>query len=429
MKTRVLIINLLFMSVLNAQTTLSQAYEMALSNDAKLLSLKYESQASLDRIKQANALKYPNISLSADYNGEYYKRDRRNIDESLVSYGVNLRQPIYNPAILWEEDQEELRSKISHLAYELEKQELSKKVANAYFMVLHDNQALLLAKSYYETNEAKYNQVSKLLKTGLANKMDMLEAKVRADQSAVDLATAKKKKEISILELQRLTSGNPEVILDINEVDMDFFENINLTKFESLVEKNLELQQSKIKLDISNQEYKKRRSEHLPKLNLQVGYIDSNYLDKDFKDERHKVNINLNFSLPIYQGGYTQARVSEAMLISQAVSKEYENTKNEVIIRIKQAGVDFKRALEQFKITKDAEISAKTYVEAVQRGYDEGLKDIVNLLDSKSRFFAIKRDKLEAIFQVLVSYLEMQSLAGGISVDLMQNLDEVLKSK
>ena len=234
MKTKILLSALLASNLAFAQSvSLSQAYEMALENNNELKMTMYNSIASQERLSQATAMFLPTINAEAAYVGEKYDRmDRRRvskINESYKKVGVSLSQSVFRPAIWYQRNQEEIRVRGNELMYENTKQELAKRVVEAYFNYTFASETLALAQSYEEANRAKYNQMQKSLEFGLVNKMDMLESKVRLDEALLGVNKAKLNIEVAKLELVKLVGQEIEVKDSFSNIDTEFFKKVNLS--------------------------------------------------------------------------------------------------------------------------------------------------------------------------------------------------------
>ena len=276
MKTKILLSALLASNFAFAQSvSLSEAYEMALENNNEVKMNMYNNIASQERLSQATAMFLPTINAEASYIGEKYDRmDRRRvskINESYKKVGVSLSQSVFRPAIWYQRNQEEIRVRGNELVYENAKQELAKKVVEAYFNYTFASETLALAQSYEEANRAKFNQMQKSLEFGLVNKMDMLESKVRLDEAMLGVNKAKLNIEVAKLELTKLVGQEVEVKDSFKNIDTEFFKSINLAQFGD-VARNFKYKDSVLAVEISEQEYKKRKSEHLPTLDFSISY-------------------------------------------------------------------------------------------------------------------------------------------------------------
>lgn len=429
MKTKNLILTA-FLTLCSAAsaTSLSEAYAMALANNSELKQSRYEAQAASERVSGATAYLLPNINAEASYVLERYKRRgaAKRTDESYLKYGVNLNQAIFRAPAWYERSLAKVREASSALSYENTRQELAKRVAQAYFEYAYDAQALSVAKSYEDANAARYERMQKSLNMGLANKMDTLESKVRLDEASLEVARANRKIDISRLSLARLV-GEEIDVPSFGGLDVEFFKREMLDKFDN-VEANFDYKQAKLGREYYEKDYKKRVSEHLPTVDLNIGYFNHNYNDdRYFTDELNKVEGMLKFSMPLYAGGGTRARVEEGRLMRLASAERETDARREIAIKQRQARSDYLGYISEYEIALSSLEHAFVYEHSIERGYEEGLKNIVDLLDAKARVFKTQNDTLAAAHKLVLAYIELYSQIGEVSTDMMTRLQSAIK--
>lgn len=406
--------------------SLIQVYDMALKYDYELKTGLYELRASnsADWVNVSRLL--PTFKAHAGYNGDEYDMPTHGkTNESFYSYGVSVNQQIFRPDLWMEKEQSALRVTGSKYAYQNTRQNLAKKVSKAYFDYVFAKQSLLLAKSYEKAHELRYKQMQKSLNMGLVNKMDYLEAKVRYDQSVLGVSKAVRELDIARLSLANLVGKNVQVSDYIKYDNLNVFKNKDLKKYYNFAA-NLEYKQADINTKIAAKESTKRKMEYLPTIDLYASYESSIYSDRTmFKTEDKKDNVVImaNFSMPIFTSGLVYNRIQEAKYQKQASLARQENTRNLVELQQKQAISDFQNYIQEFKISQRTLDHAMVYEKAIDAGYREGLKDLVELLDAKARIHETKLNYIKSANSLIASYLELESLIGGIDEQLIRNLD------
>ncbi|WP_172127820.1 TolC family protein [Campylobacter sp. RM16192] len=189
-------------------------------------------------------------------------------------------------------------------------------MAKAYFDYSYALSSLEFAKQYEEVTKVRFKKIQKSLEFGLSNKMDMLESKVRLDEAKLNINKTKQQIQIASLELASIIGKQIEVNEKLSNLDLNFFKNIALEQFNDIT-KNLQYKQSEILAQISEEELKKRKSEHLPSVNLNLGYYNDRYMDRKFPlDENNKLQSTISFVLPLFTGGQTAERIEEARLLN-----------------------------------------------------------------------------------------------------------------
>ncbi|WP_169942962.1 TolC family protein [Campylobacter sp. RM15925] len=413
--------------ILAESISLSQAYHMALENDQEYRYYIYTNLATAEKYKQSVSQLFPTVSADASYRGDKYDRYKKEVDESYRSYGVTLRQQIFQPSLYYQKDQEALRKEESRLNLELNRQELAKRVAKAYFDLVYTSENLKLAQSYNEANKARLEQMEKSLSLGLTNKMDMLESKVRYDESILGVSKAQRDIDIARIALNKLIGKDVEVKNHLANLDINFFKNIAVAKFND-TNKNIQYQQSLIGTQIAEKEYSKRKSEHLPTVDFSIGYSKNDYIDnKNFGDKENRVETMIRLSIPIFSSGLTTYRAQEAELLRQASIARQNDIQKSVDISQRQKISDFQNYIQEYDIVLQSLENAKIYELSIERGYQEGLKNIVDLLDAKARVHKIRNDALTTAYNVVSSYLELEGLVNNITSESMNNLENAFK--
>lgn len=413
--------------ILAESISLSQAYHMALENDQEYRYYIYTNLATAERYKQSVSQLFPTVSADASYRGDKYDRYKKEVDESYRSYGVTLRQQIFQPSLYYQKDQEALRKEESRLNLELNRQELAKRVAKAYFDLVYTSENLKLAQSYNEANKARLEQMEKSLSLGLTNKMDMLESKVRYDESILGVSKAQRDIDIARIALNKLIGKDVEVKNHLANLDINFFKNIAVAKFND-TNKNIQYQQSLIGTQIAEKEYSKRKSEHLPTVDFSIGYSKNDYIDnKNFGDKENRVETMIRLSIPIFSSGLTTYRAQEAELLRQASIARQNDIQKSVDISQRQKISDFQNYIQEYDIVLQSLENAKIYEHSIERGYQEGLRNIVDLLDAKARVHKIRNDALTTAYNVVSLYLELESLVNNITSESMNNLENAFK--
>ena len=422
-------------SLLSAERAigLGEAYEMALQHDEQLKSIAFESMAASERVWQATALLLPSLELSYMYNGERYDKayegkEKYRLDESFQRYGITLRQQVFRPDLWISRSQEGLREQGYKITHESTRQELASRVAKAYFDLAFANKNLELASSYEEANKAKSDQMQKQLQMGLANKMDALEAKVRYDQAKLDVNIAKRQIEVAKLELTKLVGERVAVKNDVETIKLDFFDGLSLAKYQNVLA-NFEYKQSEIVTQIATKEKQKRYTEFLPNADISVTYSDNKYKDKaTFGDEKRKWETMFRVTLPIFNSLHSVSRVQEGEYLKMSSMSKQLDTSRKVEISQQTAISEFKNYLEQMKIMFASLETARLYETAIERGYAEGLRSIVELFDARARVYKTRIDALNTGHQLVLGYIMLEYLVGDITTETIYRLDTMFKN-
>jgi len=401
---------------LSAQVlTFSQAYDLALLNANRIKSSVYQADSNKESINQEKSRLYPQISFSSYYRRSEQELNVKNrsvqndeIKQSLLSYAVSLRQSLYNAQTYSRIGIEQSRDELTQTKVELYKKELAQEVFTVYLDVLKSVNKIELFKSYLEYNKYKLQALTKKYEMNLSNKMDLLEVQVDYNSAQIDLDKETRLLKVSKLKLEKFI-GQVEYELPIVESDKSIVENMTMMRefiADGSLVKNLEIKQAKIARQMAQKEIKNAYNEHMPTLDFDASYsmfdTDNPTSDSDYDNiQQYRVTLNI----PIYTGGYVSSKVTAAELMSKASAEDLLDTQKEAKVRYDEYLALYDAASDSVTMYKGAIESAELYVEAIQQGYEHGLKSIIDLNDAKSKMYEVKYRYVENMYEMVDSYV------------------------
>jgi len=416
MKSNKAIFSLFFISLslshLSAEVlNFSRAYELALENANIIRSSVYVSESDKEKIAQEQSQLYPQINLSASYKKtEYIANPTKNeTRQGLITYSLTGRQAIYNPEVYTRIDMQEARSKYSQTKVELQKEQLAQDLFNAYIDVLKSRNKIKLLESYSEYSKSRLEELSKKYEMNLSNKMDLLEMRVEFDSTRIDLDKEKKLFEVYDLKLKQFI-GNNEYELPKIESDKSILDTIEQMRQKVMsdvkLQESLRIKQAYDAVEISKAEIENAKSGHLPKVNFDVSYsmydTDTPTIDAPYDSIKYAM---LSLSMPIYGGGYVSSKVDSSRLMNMAANEDLQNTKKETQVMYNEYFAIFEASTNSVSMYKDALVSAELYVNAIEQGYEHGLKSIIDLNEAKNKFYEVKYKYIENIYEMVNSYI------------------------
>jgi len=402
-----------FTSFVNADVLLfTQAYELALQNANEIKSANYQVMANSQKVEQEKSRLYPQVNLSGSYRKAKYQYSNSGIDaidQSLFNATISLQQSIYNPEIYSKIDMENSRIELYKTGIKIDKEELAQRVFEAYLNLLKSRNKIDLYKSYLQYSESRLNELTKKYDKRLANKMDVLEMKVEYNSANIDLTKELKLYKVYELKLNQLI-GNVEYDLPDVRSDANILASITAMK-DSIVDdgtfaKNLNIKQAQIALELSQNTIDNSFDAHYPRLDFDTSaslFETSNPTLLDPYSDIIQARVTLN--IPIYSGGMTSSRVLEAELMKKAAFEDLLKTQKDVRVEYDEQKALFDASVESVGMYKDAFESATLYVDAVEQGYEHGLKSVTDLNDAKNKFYEVRYKYIENIYEMVNSYI------------------------
>lgn len=397
---------------------LSQAYEMALKNEPHLKSALYKANATAEMTEQSLAQLYPRIQASGSW-GRYeyeYQRNTNPVKESYSSYSLSATQPIFHPELWRGVDEAKAKVKSAQYQYQAQSQQMALDLAKSYFTVLHTQKNIELIgsqKAYYET---KYRQLQELLKFGLTNRIDLLEAKVQRDKSAQELLTEEKRFQVSKLRLEYLIGEPVDSLTNLDSLETEqLLLSIDRSEWEKKVSANPTLLSAQSAKEAALHQVAIREYQHYPKVDLSLSRKET--YTKDEISHKYDNQAIVQVNLPLYEGGYTQSRIAEGKLLLESADQELQYYEKNSNLRFEELWAEYESGIKSITLLKEAEESAQLYVESMEKGYASGLKSLVDVLEAKAKLYEVKRDRVNSIYEMINNQLGLLDITGELDAE------------
>ena len=432
---------------LHAQETtdLLSLYQEALRNDSLLSSAQFQNEATQELIKQGKSLFLPSITVDASFD----KRDkeRKFLTSSLPSndllsgkktnyktygYGVTVKQPLFNYSAYAQ--YKKILSQIGLSDKQLIKtqQDLIFRISKIYFETLLAKDQVDLFQYQRASIQEQLSKAEVQFGAGLISVTDINEAKTKKALIKAQQIGAIQKLKIKKREIQLITGTLPGKLTPLNPV-ITFTEVANLADNWILIaqENNLELQIKKDELKIAEREIDSRRSDHYPTIdaiaNRSRNWDKGGYPYGAIKNEgmrSYSDTIGVEISIPIFSGGMTSSKVREAVLLKSKLEEDVEYLRRGVELKVRDYYLSLQTNFSEISAYQQAMEAATLQLESTKLGFQEGLRNSVEVLDSQQILFNAKLNILESRYNYIMNLINLKLSSGMLSIE---DLDEINK--
>jgi outer membrane protein len=353
------------------------------------------------------------------------------IDSTGYQWGLTLRQNVFswsNWMALKAASHEVAQAEANYAAAE---QQLILRVSQAYFAVLTAYDTLQADQTALEAIARQLDQANKRFEVGLIAITDVEDAKAARDSAASTVIAAKRTLATSEDQLQEITGQQydalakpgPDMPLNNPEpAEEDRWVNISL-------EQNLTLISSRLAADIARENVRVAQGGHLPTLDLVAGrsYQQSNSNESfgngpgeapsAFPDIFNKSNdrqIGLQFTLPIYSGGFTQSKVRQAEYQWIAAKEGVVQSSRATERQARDAYLGVISGIVRVQALRQAVESNQTSLKATEAGYEVGTRTSVDVLNARRLLVAAQTNYATARYDYIVSVLQLRLAAGNL---------------
>lgn len=428
-------------STTSALPSLSGLFQRALENDAGLTRQRYELQAVQEEVPMARSQRLPSITAS----GGYLWQDSTNIQTSPDDFGldqpaqrpgeidenywqVQLQQPLFSLEKWRAMDVANAQIGVAELELALVEQELALSVSEAYVQAYLAAQRLGLLETQQESLELQVRQASRAFDLGVGNRVDLLEAQSRYDQSIADSVEAENELDNALSELQRLTGVLPEFqkngLGDVSTLDLKEYEE-NQQEWLQKAGQNLSVVLAQQEQTAATAQTGTRRAGYYPEVNLNLSYSDRASDDELRASEDYRASVEV--TVPIYRGGYTNASVRQGERRIAASQAALDNEYNLAVQEVRQRIRSLRGGARRLGALKQAISSGQLFLDAAERGEQLGLRDLVDVLDARATYYDQKIQYIDVVGQYVIDQLSLQAATGDLTTETLENATQLLQ--
>ena len=441
MKTLVkIVITLAFAFALTRLTaqqrlTLEDAVHLASENNQELQARKLEVEKTQQQKVVARSLFLPYIGLSAQAN-HFFKRapffgfgaegDEDKIPygrfggEDQLSAGISAVQPLYNPLALPSYTKARLSERESELALDREEVNTLSLVKQTYIQVLVLHERISLQNESIRRNKRVLQDARSLYLQGKALRVDTLRAYTAVKNLEPGLLRLNGAAETGILQLKSLIGLNTDA--DIVLVDSLFLPEAGVIPEEAEVyqaarDSNPEYKLLGLREQIDAQQIDIASSARWPQLSLVGQYQLQSHTNNFEYGNAYYPSVSfvgIQFSVPLFNGFSTNAKVREARLNKQQNALRSGLAFEQLRATVHQHVVDSHESLERLKTTAAVKETAQLSYDIIQYRYKNGISSRLELTDAELELTTAQSNYLEAVYDYLSSRIALAKLMGSV---------------
>jgi len=415
------------LSMVAAQSMdLNQAYQLALEQDPVLAAGKATLTLNQEKIPQGKSGILPRVNAKGNIDYAYQLDD----SESLSNYGasINLSHPLYRKSNQIAFAQSKLFVSQAETQFELVKQELALRVAEAYFAVLSAQESVGVAVSQKAAFAESLDRANLSYRIGTATITDKLEAQARfdladateiAEKSALDVAKQSLKSIIGVIPGELFSLREDIALPALTHQDINYWVSEANTK-------SPEIQLSLLGLDVTNKTLESARSAKLPTVDLVASAAQSHSENALFKNDSSSLSVGIQLDMPIYTGGFTSSKIREAIAAKEEQQHRLEENRRKITLNTQQAYLAVTNGQLRVGALKKALTSSQSVLDATKKGLEVGVRTNLDVLDAQQQYFSTKQDLMLAKYNYLLDTLRLKAAIGQLGNDQITQVNELL---
>ena len=414
------------------------AYEAALQHDATILAERAAAQAAQERLPQALSQRRPSLSLSAGQNRNHLESQtanmlgQRSVSERYYdsnNAALQLRQPLYRPAILAQIKQARAQVQDADAVLDVNENDLLERVAQAYFDALLGQVQLDLASAQKTAFAAQLQSAQKGFAAGVGMRTDVDEAQARMDLAHAQVLQAQQALDLARRRLALLLGVPVAQLVQLADLDTQRFAPsapvpTSAEQWIALAEESSpQLQARRARLRAAQAEVDKAQAGHKPTLDVvaTVSRSDSDSVTSINTVYKQKyVGVQLN--VPLYSGGYVNSTVRQALAEVQRMQQTLEAAQRDLSNQVYEQFSAMTEGVLRIAALEQAVRSAQQALLSSQKSLQAGARTTVDVLNAEQQLTVAQRDLAQARYGYVLAHLKLQMLAGQ---ERMANVDAV----
>jgi outer membrane protein len=430
----------IFLSASARGEDLLQIYREAVTNDPAIASAQANWQATQEAVPQARAGLLPAASATGGASGNQYdavvKTDpKTDISHRYAQYNatISASQPLFRYQNIVALDQAKQQVAQSNDVLELARQDLILRVATAYFDVLLAQFSVELADSQKKAVVEALAQAKRNFEVGVATITDTNEAQAKYDQIVAQEIATKNDYDNKVTALRAIIGRYPKELKRVGPglvpvppdpdnlqywVERSRTDNLNV----KVADKNYEI--ATLQID-------KAKAGHYPTLDLvaSYGYINSAGATASvgFTNYSTQGIIGVQFAVPIYQGGFVDSTVRQAIALQDRARQDLEFARRTAFTLAQTGYTGVVSSVASIKAFEQALVSAESAYQSNVLGQEVGVRTFLDVLTVQQNVYSTRRDLAQAYFNYLIGVLRLKSAIGTLSDTDLEDVNRQLR--
>lgn len=388
-------------------------FAIALVNDPEFLAAGADNRAAQETRAQAAAELLPSarVSFETAWNERHRRGDYRS--DNVV---LNVERPIYRRDRRIALDQADSRIARADTIYAAARQYLMVRVAERYFGLLEAADELGFAQATLEAFEQQLTESRQRFEVGFIAITDVEEAQAGYDLSIAQLIVAENALAIAREALRETTGEYRLELSPLGDMQPVMPTPTDIERWtEIALERNLRLLAARYDTETARREIDRIEAGHYPTLDVfaSLGFYDS---ESRTGDNRHgTIGLRLNF--PLYTGGLVTSQTREGRHRYQRTLDVLERERRRAQRETREAHLGVNSGISRVNALKQAVRSSQAAADAVETGFQVGIRTSVDVLNAQRDLFRAHRDLSQARYRYIIDLLRLKRAAGILSED------------
>ena len=421
--------------------TLQECLDYALKHNIQVQKNRISEERGEVTLWQDKGALFPSLSFSTSHSvgyrpftevmsvvqGTQVTNTRNNVTYQ-GSYGLNASVTLWNGGINYKNIKEqELQNRITALTTEQSELSIQEQIAKLYVQIMYTREAKRVNEQLLSTAQSQYDRGVEMMKQGQLAKADVtqLEAQLNSAQYSVvnsETLLANYKRQLkALLELDLNTPFDVAGNVPSDEQVLALVPSAQ-EAYAKALEVRPEIKSAELDIEAADMQLNIAKRGYLPTIGISASLGSNLSSGSDQKwGEQMKTNLNmsagLNFSVPIFDNRRNASNVKTAKLQQLSSKLDLQDKKNTLSSTIEQYWLDANNGQQNYIAAKARVKSQEASYELLNEQFQNGLKNIVDVLQGRDNVLSAEQDMLQSKYMALLN-IQLLKFYTGEKIEL-----------
>ena len=417
------------MTTANArQWTLRDCIDYALANNISLQKSRLTKLSAQEDIMQSQAALLPSLSATTGHNLSYQpwpESGRASVQNGYVQQSVD--KVYYNGSYgissnwtLWNGNRNRNTVRLNEMAAEqaeldsaITAQSIQEQIAQLFVQILYSTDAIKVNKQSLETSRKNEERGKAFVEVGKMSRADLAQLtsqRAQDEYQIVEAESALRNYKRQLKQLLQIVDDEPfDVVIPetTDEMAQQLIPALG-DVYAAALQQRPEIQNALLGMKTSELNIKMAQAQRLPTVGVSASAItNTTSMSNNAWGSQLKNNFNLgagfNVSIPLFDNRSAKTAVNKAKLQRQNYELELRDKQTSLYSTIENYWLQASTNQEKFKAAKIATESAKTSFEMLSGKFDEGLINIVELMQGRDALLQAQQNELQSKYLTILN--------------------------
>jgi outer membrane protein len=418
---------------------LLEIYREAQRYDPAIAAARANWQATQEKLPQARSALLPQVALTGSanlnrYDASLHTDPRADLNRNFWFGGatISAAQPLYRYQNVVAYDQAKQTVAQADWTLATAQQDLVIRVAVAYFDVLLAQFNVELTVSQKAAVSEQLAQARRNFEVGVATITDTNEAQAKFDSIVAQEIATNNDLDNKLVALRAIIGRAPKSLRPLGPGFTPESPDPNALDVwvDRALAENYAVRIAQANLDIATLEVDRQRAGHLPTVDLVASYngqASNGSTTQTLTLDSRLGTIGVNVNVPIYQGGFVNSKVAEALALQESARQSLEGARRNALFSAQTGFSGVNSAVASVKAFAQAVASAEVAYESNKLGQEVGVRTNLDVLNTQQNVFSARRDLANAYFNYLLGVLRLKAAVGALQEQDLEDLNRRLR--